>query len=159
MSDHSSINEAKRPTANETQIVNDDVENELSKANSPDQSNSYAQSTSMHQSIEIADLNPLTEQKTAEATSTANTKSQLKSSDLSLIADVPVELSVILGSTTLSIQSLFELGVDSVLKLDQNSAAPLDIMLKDRIVARGILVIADDNYGIQITEVMNDDLE
>jgi flagellar motor switch protein FliN/FliY len=74
---------------------------------------------------------------------------------LNLVADVRVELTVELGNTSLTVQELFELKKGSVLKLDSATDAELLVKLNGNIVAKGTLVAVDDNFGIQITEVMH----
>lgn len=76
-----------------------------------------------------------------------------RSEKLDLVADVRVELVVELGKTSLSVQELFELKKNSVLKLDATTDAELTVKLNGKIVAKGTLVAVDDNFGIQITEV------
>lgn|SRR3990167_9555312 len=76
-----------------------------------------------------------------------------RSEKLDLVADVRVELVVELGKTSLSVQELFELKKNSVLKLDVTTDAELLVKLNGKIVAKGTLVAVDDNFGVQITEV------
>ena len=71
-----------------------------------------------------------------------------------LVKDVKVKLQAYLGDTEISIAELFELKQNSVLKLDTLAEAPIDLVLDDQVVARGSLVVVDDNFGVQISEVV-----
>jgi flagellar motor switch protein FliN len=74
---------------------------------------------------------------------------------LDLLLDVPLELSVELGRTRMSIQELLALGPGSVVKLDKVAGEPLDIMINDRLVARGEAVVVNDKFGIRITDIVS----
>lgn len=75
--------------------------------------------------------------------------------NLELIKDVKVSIQVMLGEAELPVEELFALGQDSVVKLDREITAPVDILLNGKVIARGKLVAADDNFGVQITQIEN----
>ena len=75
--------------------------------------------------------------------------------NLELIKDVKVSLQVLLGEAELQVEELFNLSQDSVVKLDRDISAPIDILLNGKSFARGKLVAADDNFGVQITQIEN----
>ena len=79
----------------------------------------------------------------------------LMSGDWSLVKDVRVELSVRLGDTTMTIGELFSMGEGTVLSLDREIDMPVDVLLNGRVVARGQLVAAGDNFGVSVTEVLS----
>jgi flagellar motor switch protein FliN/FliY len=74
---------------------------------------------------------------------------------LELLLDVPLELSVELGRTRMSIQELLALGPGSVIELDKVAGEPLDILINDRLVARGEAVVVNDKFGIRITDIVS----
>ena len=74
---------------------------------------------------------------------------------LELLLDVPLELSVELGRTRMSIQELLSLGPGSVIELDKVAGEPLDILVNDRLVARGEAVVVNDKFGIRITDIVS----
>jgi flagellar motor switch protein FliN/FliY len=74
---------------------------------------------------------------------------------LELLLDVPLELSVELGRTRMSIQELLSLGPGSVVELDKVAGEPLDILVNDRLVARGEAVVVNDKFGIRITDIVS----
>lgn len=73
--------------------------------------------------------------------------------NLDVIKNIKVKLSVCLGEGELTVEELFELKQDSIIKLDRPTNAPVDLILDGRLVARGELVAVDDNFGIRIIEI------
>ena len=74
---------------------------------------------------------------------------------IDLLLDVPLELSVELGRTRMSIQELLALGPGSVIELDKVAGEPLDILVNNRLVARGEAVVVNDKFGIRITDIVS----
>ena len=74
-------------------------------------------------------------------------------SNLQLIHGVKITLMAKLGDTEISVGELFSLKNGSVVKLDRLTTDPVDILLDGQVVARGTLVVADDHFGISITEI------
>jgi flagellar motor switch protein FliN/FliY len=70
-----------------------------------------------------------------------------------MILDLPLEVSVRLGNTKILIRDLLRLDKNSVLELDQSADDPLDIVVNDRVLARGEVVVIDDRLGIRITDI------
>lgn len=75
------------------------------------------------------------------------------SRNIELLKNVRVRLTVTVGTCQLSVRELFALSENSVLTLDKDTRAPVDVMLDGKIVARGNLVAVDDAFGVQITEI------
>ena len=68
---------------------------------------------------------------------------------------MPLELSVEIGRTRMSIQELLSLGPGSVIELDKVAGEPLDILVNGRLVARGEAVVVNDKFGIRITDIVS----
>jgi flagellar motor switch protein FliN/FliY len=84
--------------------------------------------------------------------------SEEKASDpkrLELLLDVPLDIAVELGRARLSVQELLQLGPGSVIELDKVAGEPLDILVNDRLVARGEAVVVNDKFGIRITDIVS----
>jgi flagellar motor switch protein FliN/FliY len=73
---------------------------------------------------------------------------------IGILMDVPVQLSVALGSTTMSIAGLLKLGTGSIVELDRNVARPVDLLVNHRAIARGEIVAIGENFGLRITELL-----
>lgn len=78
----------------------------------------------------------------------------MKAENLQLIQNVPVTLKVIMGSCQLSVAELFALKQNSVIALDKLTTEPVEVYLADKVIARGQLVVAEDNFAVKITEVL-----
>jgi flagellar motor switch protein FliN/FliY len=74
---------------------------------------------------------------------------------LDLLLDVPLDVSVELGRTRMSIQELLGLSPGSVIELDKIAGEPLDIVVNDRLIARGEAVVVNDKFGIRITDIIS----
>ena len=74
---------------------------------------------------------------------------------LDMLLDLPLDVSVELGRTRMSIQELLSLGPASVIELDKVAGEPLDILINDRLVARGEAVVVNDKFGIRITDIVS----
>ncbi len=74
--------------------------------------------------------------------------------DISLIRNVPLEISVELGRTSRKISDILEFSSGSVVELDKVVGESLDIMANGKPIARGEVVVVDENYGIRITEIV-----
>src|SRR5262249_4845641 len=75
-------------------------------------------------------------------------------SNLELIRDVKVRLTVCVGRCELTVKELFELQENAVLKLDSGTRETVDVLLDGKVVARGMLVAVGDSFGVQISELL-----
>ncbi|MEO0650278.1 MAG: flagellar motor switch protein FliN [Planctomycetota bacterium] len=69
------------------------------------------------------------------------------------LLDVPVQVTVEVGRTRLSLAQLVELGAGSLIELDREAHEPADILVNGKVVARGEVVTIDESYGVRITSV------
>jgi flagellar motor switch protein FliN/FliY len=76
-------------------------------------------------------------------------------SRLELLLDVPLEIKVELGSTKLNLREILELHEGSMIQLNKLAGEPLDIFANGRLIARGEVVVIDENFGIRITEIVS----
>ncbi len=70
------------------------------------------------------------------------------------LAEVPVKLRVVLGGSKISFQDAANLTPKSLLPIDKTATDPVDVVVNGKVIARGKLVIIDDTYGVQITELI-----
>jgi flagellar motor switch protein FliN/FliY len=75
--------------------------------------------------------------------------------DLSLVLDVPVELAVEIGRTTMTIRQTMALAPGSVVILDRMAGEPVDLLVNGKRIARGEVVAIDEEFGLRITEVVS----
>ncbi|MCL2008949.1 MAG: flagellar motor switch phosphatase FliY [Synergistaceae bacterium] len=76
-------------------------------------------------------------------------------SRIDLIADIPVRVTVELGKTRKNISEVLAMTTGSVIELDKMAGEPVDILVNGKLIAKGEVVVIDENFGVRITEVMN----
>lgn len=76
-------------------------------------------------------------------------------SDIGLIKDVPLGITVELGRTTKQISEILDFGPGTVIELDRLVGEPLDIFVNGKQIAKGEVVVVDENYGIRVTDIIN----
>ena len=70
------------------------------------------------------------------------------------VQDVPLEITVELGRTRLLIRDILERGVGSIIELEKMAGEPVDLLANGLLIARGEVVVIDDNFGVRITEII-----
>ncbi|MDD5529853.1 MAG: flagellar motor switch protein FliN [bacterium] len=78
-----------------------------------------------------------------------------KVSNIEGILDVPMEVSVRLGKTSMSIQELLNTGPGSIVELDSIAGGTVDILINNRIFARGEIIVIEERFGVRITALIN----
>lgn len=79
-----------------------------------------------------------------------------KSNSIDLIRDVPLRIAVELGRASLTVREILALGVGSVVELDRLAGEPVDVLVNDRLIGRGEVVIVDESFGVRLTEVFRE---
>ncbi len=74
--------------------------------------------------------------------------------DLAPVFDVPLQISAVLGKTSVDVSSLLQLTRGSVLELDRRVGEAIDIYVNNRLVARGEVVVVDERLGVTMTEII-----
>ena len=74
-----------------------------------------------------------------------------------LLLDVELELSAILGETDLSLKKVLDITKGSIIELDNKTADPIKLLANGTEVARGEVVIIEDNFGLRITDIKKDE--
>ncbi len=75
-------------------------------------------------------------------------------SSIDLLAGLQMNVSVELGRTELTVSEVLGLGPGSVIELDRLAGEPVDILVNDRLIARGEVVVVDENFGVRVVEVV-----
>lgn len=75
--------------------------------------------------------------------------------NLDLIMDVSLQLTAVLGRTGILIKDLITLGPGSVLELDKLAGEPVELMVNNKLVARGEVVVVDEKFGVRITDIVS----
>ena len=74
--------------------------------------------------------------------------------DIKMVLDIPVQLSVELGRTKVSIKHILQLGQGSVVELDALAGEPMDVLVNGYLIAQGEVVVVNDKFGIRLTDVV-----
>ena len=77
--------------------------------------------------------------------------------DLAAVYNIPVNVSAVLGKSTMQVSSLLKLGRGAVLELDRKVGEAIDIYVNNRLVARGEVVVVEDRLGVTMTEIIKSD--
>lgn len=77
------------------------------------------------------------------------------SPDMDVILDIPVQLAMEVGSTSISIRNLLQLNQGSVIELDRLAGEPLDVLVNGTLIAHGEVVVVNDKFGIRMTDVIS----
>jgi len=75
--------------------------------------------------------------------------------NLDMFLDVPVGVTVQLGSCQLPMREVLQLNAGSVVQLDKLADAPVEVLINEKLVARGEVVVVDNRFGIKITEMVS----
>jgi len=75
--------------------------------------------------------------------------------DLDFLLDVPLEISVELGRTRILVNDLLHLGQGSVVELSKLAGEPLEILINQKLIARGEAVVVNEKFGVRITDIVS----
>lgn len=75
-------------------------------------------------------------------------------SDINMVLDIPVQLSVELGRTKVPIKYILQLAQGSVVELDALAGEPMDVLVNGYLIAQGEVVVVNDKFGIRLTDVV-----
>ena len=84
------------------------------------------------------------------------TDQEIASPNLGLIMDIPLQLTVELGRTRMTIKELLRLGEGSLVELPVPAGDPLDILVNQKPIAKGEVVVANEKYGIRILSIISE---
>src|SRR5687768_16798653 len=75
--------------------------------------------------------------------------------DLDFILDIPLQVRVEVGRTRMLIQELLRLGKGSVVELNKLVGEPFEVLVNDKLVARGEVVVVNDRFGVRLTDIIS----
>jgi flagellar motor switch protein FliN/FliY len=105
----------------------------------------------------MADPGPFETLSATEASAARGTAAP-SARDLEAVYDIPVQVSAVLGRATMQVSQLLKLGRGAVVELDRKLGEAVDIYVNNRLVARGEVVMVDDNrLGVTMTEIVKAD--
>ncbi|WP_299270852.1 flagellar motor switch protein FliN [uncultured Psychrosphaera sp.] len=90
-----------------------------------------------------------------ELQDTSTTLNEAESRKLETILDIPVNISMEVGRSKISIRNLLQLNQGSVVELDRVAGEPLDVLVNGTLIAHGEVVVVNDKFGIRLTDVIS----
>jgi flagellar motor switch protein FliN len=113
-------------------------------------SHSSHSAASMSQSPQYANVQP------AEFASFEQTEvQQTETRNLDMLLDIPLQVTVELGRTKRSVKEILELSSGSIIELDKLAGEPVDILVNNKLVAKGEVVVIDENFGVRVTDIIS----
>ena len=94
------------------------------------------------------------EQEEEVPTGSGNASSSSEDS-LEMLMDIPLQISVELGRVKMVVKDVVELGSGSIIEIDKAAGEPVDVLVNGKVVARGEVVVIEDNFGVRITEILS----
>lgn len=82
---------------------------------------------------------------------------EVRKKDIDAIYDIPVQISAVLGRSTMQVSQLLKLGRGAVVELDRKVGEAIDIYVNNRLVARGEVIVVEDRLGVTMTEIIKSD--
>lgn len=134
-------------------------QNDIDKLMSTDSDLSADWNDSLEEEMEpaegVPDESPAAEMPSFEPTEKDASGSNLNSGSLDFILDIPLEVTVVLGKTNMLINDLLQLGQGSVIELTKLAGEPLEILVNNKLVARGEPVVVNEKFGVRLTDIIS----
>jgi len=90
-----------------------------------------------------------------KATEVPEEKTKGKDRNLSLILDIPLRVTVELGRTKMPVSELLNLTQGSVIELSKLAGEPMEVLVNDKLIARGEAVVVNEKFGVRLTDVIS----
>ncbi|MCU0774171.1 MAG: flagellar motor switch protein FliN [Ideonella sp.] len=100
------------------------------------------------------DLTPTEQVAPATFTNFSPTAGGTAGNDISMILDIPVQLTVELGRTRIPIKHILQLAQGSVVELDALAGEPMDVLVNGYLIAQGEVVVVNEKFGIRLTDIV-----
>ena len=103
----------------------------------------------------LDDIYNLEEFREGQSLSRTGTLSNEETQNLDLILDIPLTVTVELGRSKMLINDLLQLGQGSVIELTKLVGEPLEVLVNNKLVARGEVVVVNDKFGVRLTDIVS----
>jgi flagellar motor switch protein FliN/FliY len=80
---------------------------------------------------------------------------ETESKNLNMLLDIPLQVTVELGRTKRSVQDILNLSSGSIIELDKLAGEPVDILVNNKLIAKGEVVVIDENFGVRVTDIIS----
>ncbi len=144
------MNEEDEQISSEDQALADEWASALAEAETATDQDDIDAMLSQSSSHAKAPLQDFPEQHNSDDAITS-----LGGPNLDVILDIPVSISMEVGSTDISIRNLLQLNQGSVVELDRLAGEPLDVLVNGTLIAHGEVVVVNEKFGIRLTDVIS----
>ncbi|WP_406687264.1 flagellar motor switch phosphatase FliY [Rossellomorea vietnamensis] len=117
--------------------------------------NPHHQSHSQHLGGQSGHSEPVHVQPATFSSFEAAPLGQQESKNLNMLLDIPLQVTVELGRTNRSVRDILELSSGSIIELDKLAGEPVDILVNSQLMAKGEVVVIDENFGVRITDIVS----
>ena len=94
--------------------------------------------------------------KNVQCSSFDNTETtQTEPNNLNMLLDIPLQVTVELGRTKRMVKDILEISQGSIIELDKLAGEPVDILINNKLIAVGEVVVIDENFGVRVTDVLS----
>lgn len=83
------------------------------------------------------------------------TLAESENKNLDMLLDIPLQVTVELGRTKRSVKEILEISSGSIIELDKLAGEPVDILVNNKLVAKGEVVVIDENFGVRVTDILS----
>lgn len=80
---------------------------------------------------------------------------QTETNNLNMLLDIPLQVTVELGRTKRSVKEILALSTGSIIELDKLAGEPVDILVNNKLIAKGEVVVIDENFGVRVTDILS----
>ncbi len=101
------------------------------------------------------DTNPAVTEPTAVPTQSVENSGAGFQSNIDMLMDVPLTVTIELGRTEMTLKQALELNQGSVVELNRLAGDPIDIFVNERLIAKGEVVVVDDKFAVRVTELFS----
>ncbi|MCD8501523.1 MAG: flagellar motor switch phosphatase FliY [Bacillaceae bacterium] len=116
----------------------------------PRQPQSFGGHGSVQQNDRMANVQPA-----AFSSFEATSLNETESKNLSMLLDIQLQVTVELGRTKQSIKEILELSQGSIIELDKLAGEPVDVLINNKLIAKGEVVVIDENFGVRVTDILS----
>ncbi len=88
-------------------------------------------------------------------TTTVDVKKLKDRANLDVLMHVPLTVTAELGTSKMSVSEVLKLGTGSIVELDRLAGGPVDLLVNNKLIARGEVVAVDENFGVRVTELIS----
>ena len=72
-----------------------------------------------------------------------------------MLLDIPLQVTVELGRTKRTVQEILALSSGAIIELDKLAGEPVDILINSKLIAKGEVVVIDENFGVRVTDIIS----